>query len=132
MYKLVHTDEGAPDDTGYNDFPVGWRKISEEEFANLQSVVISLVEHRQMYDKSKKDWHMTRRVDGTLYWHSDNTGHSIVTDYVKMPNGVYGHVMEFYAFGCEHNYEHTANLGRCYNEYKCTKCGHVNTVDSSD
>lgn len=132
MYEIRWTDKKAPDGTEYNDFPVGWKKISEGEFASLQNTVVGYIEHRQMYDRSKKDWHMKKYVNGTLYWHSDNTGHAVVTDYVKMPDGAYGYVMEFYRFGCEHSYEHTANLGRCYNEYKCTKCGNVNRIDSSD
>lgn len=33
---------------------------------------------------------------------------------------------------CDHTFAYVANLGRCYNSYKCTKCGLVNNVDSSD
>lgn len=33
---------------------------------------------------------------------------------------------------CIHEMGFSRNLGRCYNEYKCTKCGMIQTVDSSD
>lgn len=32
----------------------------------------------------------------------------------------------------DHNWVHVANLGRCYNRYKCTKCGAIDDVDSGD
>lgn len=33
---------------------------------------------------------------------------------------------------CVHTFVHTRSLGRCYNEYKCIKCGEITQVDSSD
>lgn len=33
---------------------------------------------------------------------------------------------------CVHEMVHSRNLGRCHNEYKCTKCGMTQSVDSSD
>ena len=33
---------------------------------------------------------------------------------------------------CVHTMEFSRNLGRCYNEYKCSKCGKIENVDSSD
>lgn len=35
-------------------------------------------------------------------------------------------------FKCEHKWGPAKNLGRCYNEYTCEKCGIKNCVDSSD
>lgn len=32
---------------------------------------------------------------------------------------------------CIHDMVHTKNLGNCYNEYKCSKCGQVERIDSS-
>lgn len=38
----------------------------------------------------------------------------------------------FFKFAdCEHRYNQK-NLGRCYNEYTCVKCGDSYTVDSTD
>lgn len=31
-----------------------------------------------------------------------------------------------------HNWVYVKNLGKCYNQYKCSKCGAINNVDSSD
>lgn len=33
--------------------------------------------------------------------------------------------------GCDHKFD-SRNLGRCYNEYRCSKCDHYFRVDSSD
>lgn len=33
---------------------------------------------------------------------------------------------------CDHKFQLTKNLGRCYNEYTCTECGQKKSVDSSD
>jgi hypothetical protein len=33
---------------------------------------------------------------------------------------------------CEHDWQFSRNLGRCYNEYICRKCNAVDKVDSSD
>jgi hypothetical protein len=34
---------------------------------------------------------------------------------------------------CQHNFVHEAQLGRCYNSYKCThNCGASFTIDSGD
>jgi len=38
----------------------------------------------------------------------------------------------FFRFGCDHDYQHSTNLGNCYNRYECTKCGFTKDVDSSD
>lgn len=39
---------------------------------------------------------------------------------------------EWWDIGCDHEDEHVANLGNCYNRYKCKKCGYTHDVDSSD
>lgn len=31
-----------------------------------------------------------------------------------------------------HEWQFVQNLGRCYNQYKCVKCGQLDNVDSSD
>jgi hypothetical protein len=32
----------------------------------------------------------------------------------------------------KHIWKHHANLGRCYNQYKCTICGKLQNIDSGD
>lgn len=38
---------------------------------------------------------------------------------------------KFYKFGCQHQDERK-QIGRCYHEHTCVKCGRVTTVDSGD
>ena len=127
MYEFVHTDKKAPDGTGYNDFPKGWRKITQEEFVKgpFFSYNPTMAEFRQMYDKTQENWHYKPALQAGLYWFHDGTGVAMETDYWKG-------TITYYAFGCEHEYVHTAKLGRCYNEYKCSKCDHIQRIDSSD
>lgn len=40
--------------------------------------------------------------------------------------------IRFWRFGCQHDMKQTRNLGRCYNEFTCTHCGHKENVDSGD
>jgi hypothetical protein len=40
--------------------------------------------------------------------------------------------VKVYRVGCVHKMEHIARLGNCWNQYKCSKCGLVEQVDSSD
>jgi hypothetical protein len=46
-------------------------------------------------------------------------------------NGKY-HDFFFTCGPCLHEKRTSRNLGRCYNEYTCAACGHVERVDSSD
>jgi hypothetical protein len=34
--------------------------------------------------------------------------------------------------GGKHEWVETKNLGRCYNQYECKKCGSIHKIDSSD
>lgn len=107
---------------GYNDFPPGWRKMTDAEFAKshlLAEKPVS-VETRQMVD----DKH-PKMVEAKLFFLYDNQGYAIGVDYWK------GKV-QFYHFGCDHEWGPRRNIGNCLNDYTCTKCGQVNRVDSSD
>lgn len=45
----------------------------------------------------------------------------------------YGHGYVEEKENCDgHNWVFSKNLGKCYNQYKCSKCGKINNVDSSD
>lgn len=71
-----------------------------------------------------------KTYQGHWYVYHDGTGVFINRGWAdKSPN--YCEV-QFFAWGCDHSYERTKNLGNCYNRYTCCHCGHVMDVDSSD
>lgn len=76
-----------------------------------------------------------RTESGTFYVYYDGQGLFIARTYdgpyqAGKPNPKLK--IRFWRFGCKHEMQRTRNLGRCYNEFTCTKCGHKETVDSSD
>ena|SRR3990172_721485 len=135
MYKIEHVDM-SPEATKkhekkwgqFNDFPPNWRKLTEKEFAqsHFSSYTPEFVDFRQMmrfpFDSSSKD---ESYVVAHLYFMHDNCGYAMSADYWK------GKV-SYYKFGCEHDMVHISNDGRYLNTYKCSICGYVNQVDSSD
>lgn len=141
IYKRV-IDENwkAPDGTGFNDFPLGWREVSVSEYAQWgQTYSPTHYESRQMMYEVLPDLktrHKTKElVSATLEWHKDGTGWAIVTDYWK-------ETIKFYRFGCDHDYKELSvddadkrgiyHARRCYHVVECKKCGHVMSYDSSD
>jgi len=141
MYKMVHCDlQRGPtkvdglwtEDTigSYNVAPIGWRAISHKEFAigHFMTYSPTHLENRQLH----------RTIDGesiygddgymiacTLYFFSDGTGYAMEVRQCEKD-------IRFYAFGCDHEMEHVANVGNCLNTYACTKCEYRPTHDSSD
>lgn len=77
----------------YNDFPPGWREISEAEFAKSQYFIYhpDLIEHRQML-RSKEFEYTGACVDVNLYFYFDGTGYAIV-------NYFWSGKVRFYTFG---------------------------------
>lgn len=125
---------------GYNDFPPGWRQITDAEFARKMTLYsFDHQEHRQMH---AKDAHYTESaMKGRLFFFWDGTGVAVVSKSVRDETKGFGYkdVAEFYAFGCDHEYESIAwdreTMGpqfRCNHASKCKKCGQVWVVDSSD
>jgi hypothetical protein len=118
----IHDAKQNPfnDGTGYNDFPHGWREITEGEFS--QSPFFSYhpdyVEFRQMLDKNKPS---VPAVSATLNWLWDRTGYSIVNDY-------HAKTVRFYTFGCDHKMQQQPDY-----VLMCVNCGfHHPRQDSSD
>lgn len=127
----------TPDDNRFWLPPVGWRRVDDADFClskffgerpaytvDLNSVQDRSPETVERFHSPHGHW-----FHGTYDHYWDGTGTHIAPVYVSK-DGKY-HV-EFYRFGCDHKYEHTAKLGNCYNRYTCSVCGQVKDVDSSD
>jgi hypothetical protein len=110
----------------YNYAPVGFREVILEEFAQARFDGSLLIhQHRQVFyqhDGTKLD----KMVSADFTFYSGNCGYAIERNYWEK-------TVRYYLFEkCVHDWVHTRNLGKCYNEYKCEKCGTYNTVDSGD
>ena len=139
MREFTYSSKKAPDGTGFNDAPKGWREITASEYADSMGFTYEpvMVEHRQMLIPGEN-----YALSGNLHWFHDGTGTCIVRDQVKKTFGYgYESVLRFFVFGCDHDYramtgeEIKANkcmVGNCVHHYVCTKCGHIDVQDSSD
>lgn len=140
MERLEFCDDSSPDNTTFNEIPVGFRKITEAEFAT--SIFFkhspSHIEYRQIHvpvghelcDKGK-----ARIIICRIFWFFDKTGIAISNDY-------WAKKVEYFACGCNHTYQELSqdeckankisHYGMCYHVYRCSVCGYVTAYDSSD
>lgn len=116
---------GAP-----SEAPPNFREVDEQEFV--------LNAMRRIYSPTRMEYRsfpITQTAYGrtsepktgiTLNWYHNGKGDAILLDYHERR-------ARFFLFAeCEHEMKHTRNLGRCYNEYTCSKCGYVEQIDSGD
>lgn len=118
MDAIVPCKEEAPDGTGYNDPPVNFKEISEEEFAKSQfhNYTFTHVEFRQMIlNEDLSPGRLTRgkMVQAKLFWFSDDTGIAISADYWKGK-------IRYFSFGCNHDVEQKTFAPGC--TLPCKKC----------
>lgn len=140
METLVYKpDLKAPDGTTYNDYPLGWKEITEKEFAQSKFWVYrsTMVESRQMYHKTPEGHNDVVKgfTGAVLYWFHDKTG-------VAMSHDYWGGKIHYYVFGCDHKYTELSqdecgkrgiyHAGRCYHVSECKVCGTISAHDSSD
>ena len=142
--KLVYETIESPDGTDSYEMPVGWRRITTEEFAahRLTSDDPVYIEHRQFDWDSDQVPYGKVRIHAMMLWDSDKTGIAIHKQWQSggFANGEY--VLSYFAFGCKHEYMelsqaqcHARKLyhsGRCWHTHECQKCHHINAYDSSD
>lgn len=110
----------------FNDFPPGWREVSEEDFAQSSFFTYApdMVQHRQMMTPERD----APAMSAHLYFMWNGIGYAMVNDFWKKS-------VKFFAFGCDHAYEPDPDYKpafNCDNGYVCKKCGHHYAVDSSD
>ena len=111
---------------GFNDFPQNMNEISIAEFGRrLTHYNFDHSEYRQMRDED--DPTNASAISAKLFFFWDDTG-VIITSEGKI-----------YSFGCNHIMENTPwdreTMGpqyNCTNAYKCSTCGFVQVLDSSD
>ena len=111
---------------GFNDFPPNFIPITVKEFGSkMTHYDFDYSEYRQMYKDD--DLYATPAVSAKLFFFWDDTGVAITR------------AGELYSFGCDHTMENIPwdreTMGpqfNCTNAYKCSKCGFVQVLDSSD
>ena len=118
---------------GFNDVPPNWHEVSEAEFAKSMAFHYEPIatEFRQFIPPGDKTY-----ASVTLYFMHDGTGWAMVNDYWG------GKIRFFLFFACDHTMRELSkaecateglyHAGRCFHVSKCTKCGYVSSVDSSD
>ena len=108
----------------FNDFPPNMTEISAADFGQkMTHYTFDHSEYRQMWD----DVYTAPAISAMLFFFWDDTGVLITRD------------GKMYSFGCDHSMEAMAwdreTMGpqyNCTNAYKCSKCGFVQVLDSSD
>ena len=130
----------SPDGTGFNDFPVGWRLISEAELAGSDffSYMPVALEHRQMHNvPSDPSAIRPEMVDAWLYWMEDGTGFAMERDCRQTRNMK----VHYYAFGCQYHWVEISpeeakkrsinHWGMHCHVMLCRKCEEIRVQDSS-
>lgn len=133
MDKFVHADEDSIDGTGYNDAPIGLRKISEKEFA--QSAFFTECPTHKQHKQITRGHGQKTMLALQIYWFHDKTGIGISRNYWE------GKVT-YWACGCDHDYKELHHqecarrrihhYGNCFHVCECSKCKHVMSYDSGD
>lgn len=119
--KMVYGNHGPPPN---------FREVDEQEFINsaMRRVYTpQRMEYRQV-KLMQTAYGSTREVSSglQLYWYHNGRGDAILLDWHEKRT-------RYFLFAeCEHEMKHSRNLGRCFNEYKCSKCGYTEQVDTSD
>lgn len=114
----------------YNDFPLGWKEITLDEFSQSMYFYYTpvMVEYRQMHPQDG-----STIVSAHLLFFHDKTGVAIVKE--SRTNKV-----KFFTFGCDHEWGDASEevkkrgirLFQHDHAQYCPKCGFFTVHDSSD
>lgn len=112
----------------FNDFPPGWKEVSQAEACKTKFFQCNptLIEYRQMFTRDAEGIPRGQSIHATLYHFGDGTGVALAGDYWK------GKVSWFTFAACAHEYVEQDTSRGCLHDYRCEKCGHTYTTDSSD
>jgi hypothetical protein len=97
--------------------PKGWKKCSVKDFS---AKFFTQKPYCLNLEAVQTENGIESRV---MLYYSDGTGLSLV----EVENGI-----NLYRFGCFHSYVKVEKLGKCLWKLKCSNCGAIKTVDSSD
>ena len=111
---------------GTHGLPPNFREVDEAEFVKCAMRRIytpERVEYRQFHVLRKENPDLP--PDLQLSWYHNGKGDAIYLDY-------WAEKVRYFLFAeCEHEMGNRVNLGTCYNQYTCSKCGYVEKIDSS-
>lgn len=114
---------------GYNDVPPNWKEVNAATIATeclVRMYTPKLTEHRQISHTQIKERHM---LACTLFFFHDGTGYAVHYDYWQK------RIRYFMFSRCEHTYGQVmrpAGNRSGIHTMACTKCGYVNSYDTSD
>lgn len=129
---MKHVNQASVPWLGHsNNFPPNFEEISQDDFWNL-------MQHNYHVVAWAGAWLVNIPKDDPWYGASltifvnefDNTGFGFVK---HVERAKYATPQRYFKCGaCVHEYEEVGSPGKCLHTYKCSKCDHAYTVDSSD
>jgi hypothetical protein len=111
----------------FNKKPINWREISEAEFARTTEYVYDAYEFKQVpiiVPMNKEGTKMQEVFCSVHLYYLGNAGWATFKNY-------WAEKVQYFFFGCEHQFGKTETLGMHYHRYTCVKCGEVQEVYSS-
>jgi len=120
--KKAYEAKWIKDDGHYNHIPEPFESCNITEFwKHVGLSAPKAISYRQWRTPTNGSGIMRPGfVSLTIFWFHDQ-GFAVDPD-----------TQQCWRLGCKHDMQHIEKLGNCHNRYKCTKCGLVEDIDSSD
>lgn len=129
---MKHVNEASVPWLGHsNKFPPNFEEISEDDYWSLFSCNYHTVSWAGAWLVNVEKDNPWYGAQLTIFVSEfDSTGFGFVK---HVERARYVAPKKFFKCGsCIHSYKEIGSPGRCLHTYKCEKCGHSYTVDSSD